>query len=1379
MNVKKSSTSELLDSFDASSFDALIAIDEHGFIVVFSERAEEMFGYKKEEIIGKSIHILDTDIEEASKVPGIAGQEGMISNYATSLRNKKGEEIPILLSTTHLKDHNKIVIGQAGYIKDLRQPQLLNDRRRTLIDATEVIKSPPDLEELLQQVITSALSVFPMAQRAVLHLYNQKLNELQLSVSSYEYSPDAKNALSFAPGEGVAGWVYENQQSIILANASEDPRYKSINNPDVPLYKSMVCVPLREKENVIGVLSLSNTKAEGVFTETDLELLSTFADQVGITIENTKTFQQLKRHSDLSKSLVTASQNLTKTRDLDEQIHAVWDFLSKELSAPMFSIGLYDDLSNTIRFSTAYETGIEAEEPAVSLENEENLGVSGYVVRSGETLEWYSSRQKQKELGRMGIRHAWIGRPNESCIVTPLEFEGKVLGVISIQSEKPNAWDEFEIDAFKTLANQVAIALQNAQLFEEITKSNQLLYRAYEASVRIVKGKNPDQVLESILQQTLLAMGAWRARIVLFDVGGIPQRQISAGFDREIDADEYIRPNGLSRYVIQTKHPIFIENVNLKLDRIHPSMVSDGVQSAVCLPFQLEDKVLGVMWIHYNNPRRFSRIERNALQLYVNQAAIAYGNATRVEGLEKIRLASEALKSTIDLRGVLQQVVQSAKNLFKADSVILFPFEESRNRFNIELSTSLKIPQQTIDEFAKQQKSDNKIIKKVIKDGWVGVIDLERTKERRFVGKENAEQFDSIGIRSFQGISVKVGEELLGILYVNYQKPRAFTEEDITIAQFFANQAGLAIKNSRLLDQLKKSRKSAQSVAQLTVIGDLSDTLYSIVEGTREALDCDLVTLYTFDEDRKEFGFPPAMVGVMEPAQVLELGYVAKNSAVYRILELDEIYIAEDVYDDHLIAGPFTYREAIKSAIGIPLKVSDRRVGVMFVNYRNLHRFTEEEIKNVHLSAHQAAVAIINAQLYNKLQDRATELQALFEASKVISSSMDLDQILRSIVEQAVTLTSIAGSKAIFSYISLVENDKLYIKSSYPPDLSSQLNTIYGEVDLANKGGIGITGRAIIEGKIQLISDVSKDPDYIEFDRSTHSELAVPLVVGNEIIGVINVEHKDKNAFDEDDVRVLQALSALAGIAIKNTRQFEELQQTKGLIGARTAVAWMGMASSIWRHSVEGKAINIHNLLTLIYADIDNIKLSSSDRKKLEKRLRFIEKLTKSIIEMPITPPLSSEEVDDVQINELIKERIHQLAESEPYKNIKIELNLRSPKDTTIRSNPEWLRRALDIILNNAVDALEDSTVRKISISTKIISDTLEIAITDTGSGISNDVLSLLFHQRVEKKLETEEGLGMGLLIAQAIVSAYGGKIYVASTGSDGTTMSIEFPLEK
>jgi GAF domain-containing protein len=835
---------------------------------------------------------------------------------------------------------------------------------------------------------------------------------------------------------------------------------------------------------------------------------------------------------------------------------------------------------------------------------------------------------------------------------------------------------------------------------------------------------------------------------------------------------------GIAVEVMKKGEPNLIENMYNQVGQTNQEMIEAGIEAAGCFPIRLRDKSIGVMWVFYERPHRFPGSEVDALRLYVNQVAIAYDNARRMKELDHLRKAAGKLASVAEVKKVLQQIVESARDVFEADSAVIWSYDASRHVFLPNELVADGVAPDILDQFKKDTPRLDGTAVTIMQRGYLAVTNIEDAKYA-YLKAPVPRLRHAIAVKSYQGIALKVEGESLGVLYVNHQQLRGFDEEDETTLETLAYDAALALKKARLLARLKRGHEAARIIAEASVLENLQATLNAIAKGTQDALGCDAVTLYTYDQEKNEIGFPPAMAGVKLENEVVKHKYVARDSIIYKILGHDKMYVLEDVSSDPAARNrPFVKRENIKSLVSLSLSVSNHKVGVMFVNYRNPHHFTEEECGDIELFADQAAVAIRNAQLYEDATKTTNYLQAFYDASKAVSGTLALDEILGRITKQAQLITGSAGGpKARLSYLAMVKENKLKIMSAFPRRFLPDLQRATDNIDFEYDKQIGIMGCAVKLGKAQLVDDVSIHPQYIPGDPYTKSELAVPIKSGERVMGVINVEHSDFGAFDEDDVRALEALAAQAAIAIQYAQQYEELKQTKGLVGARTALAWMGMASSAWWHATGNQAQSIREQIDLLRRDLSH-SVPAQKYAQIDDRLSLIQELTRQIQEKPITPPLSAEEgAISVSVNELIRERTKRLWESEPYKSTHLKLNLTLEDKATAHASPEWLRRAFDILIDNAVGAMSDTPQKNMAISTKQNHNRIEIYVNDTGKGIPEDILPILLQTPIDKP-KGVEGMGMGLLMAQAIVETYSGNIKVASTSPAGTTMLVSLPLE-
>jgi PAS domain S-box-containing protein len=1730
-----SEAKEWREALIENAFDAVIAIDQDRRITVFNQRAEEMTGWTAEEMVGQTVARLHDDIGKAREILEVVSQRGVASSWEVELKHREGIRIPALLSAALLQDREGQSIGQAGFMRDLRQVKLLEERLRALNQLGQIITSTLELEEVLDLVVKAAMAAFPMAQQGSIHLYDERKEVLNLGASTFGDSPSIAEATRFRPGEGIAGWVFQHRRPAVVEDAQTDERYKWIDHPEVPAAKSIVCVPLDVRRQVIGTLSLNALEATGSFQAEDLGLLRIFAAYAAIAIDNARFYEETRRRQQLLAALDEASRLIRAEKETDKLLHQVvrlaarlvncevgslfinWPHLGELALSSVFGLpvelvpsrlihakGLAGRVARTGQAELVYDycDWLEREEifepygfcvaAAVPLKQAgvveavllvaDNADPPKLVEADLEILERFAVQaaialqtsrlisREQRRLSQLGILHQisdyiqaagdlddilrvvltgvtagyglgfnraallldepgayLVGRmgvghlaepearrdwelhhergledfqrylelleqnelaltpvgerilevrlpvtpaapdlfsqvlrerrcilvtqeelerlpasfvkafePALPFIVAPLLARDEVIGLLVADnkfSEAPITSEDEE--ALLTFANTAAIAIKNAQLDEELRFERERLRSFYEASNALVSSRDLEQVLRDIVERAQATAQAHGVCLALIDHGGQVQRLILEGVSIPVDMEEVVRKDGLSMAVMRTGEPVVIEDTRVQQGRVNPGRFWNTIGAALCLPAALEGERFGVMWFYYEEPRRFAIGEIEAVQLYVNQAALAYDSARRIRELEQMRQAAEALAGSMGIKEVLKRIAKSAREVLEANSTAIWSYDSVRDRFIAEDSVAWGIPEGVWQAFRQEEPRLGRTALAVMEEEWIGVRDVGDIERYSFLGASTRELFGQVGVKSFQGVALRLGDENLGVLYANYDHTRYFGRDDEARLRTFAGHAALALKNARLLAQMERTRRAAEVIASVTVQEDLKQTLETIVKYVRRVLGGDGVSLYAYNEGTERCDeWAVELADVREPASVCPAQKLTSHSVVWSVLNLEgpNYYtLAEDHAAQHeLLGGFFVDVEEIRAAVGIQLRVSGRKMGVMFVNYRSPHRFAAEEIATIQLFADQAAVAIRNARLFQGEQRYTEALKAIQTTSAAVSTVLELDDLLPMITERAAEIfeapaTSLmlwdgreenlviqaaiglgdeycreqkivrerveelidaTGLNPLVLDIhhapvgrpELVQQEGLYTALVAPLTMGDKLGgvlNIYSrhaarqfeerELELAtifaNHAAIAIRNaqlfqqaeeglaetlslqqvamtlagtleleqvlnvvmmaamdltstdagsilfwdpekevftralttagpqrrlqpysttarreggiaRTIVEGSEAIMIPNARDDPRISpvaLEKGRLALIGVPLMGHEETIGVLFVSSAKPREFSERQVSLLEGLASQATVAIERAHQYEELKRTKGLIGARTALAWMGMASSAWRHTIDKHALTIGEQAQLLRGDLSKGRTGA----RSTQRLAMIERLAKQILEKPIVPPLSREEgTAAVAVNEFVRERAQQLWQNDPYKRAELVLDWQLPESAAVEVSPEWLRRALDILVDNAVEAIAGRESRRVTIGTRAAGGQVEVFVSDTGPGIPEEIRGKIGLESIEKP-EDARGMGKGLLMAQTIVHTYGGEIQVASTGPTGTTMVI------
>jgi PAS domain S-box-containing protein len=1048
-------TKKRLDGLIASSFDAVIAIDAANKITVFNERAQEMFGYGEEEMLGRSVAILHDDIAAAREIHDVVCNQGAIANHEITLIDKHRNVVPVLLSAKRLEDDQGNVIGQAGFMRDLRQVRLLEDRLHALILAVRAISQPLELEKVLRQVIMSALTAIPSADQGSIHLFDERTGRLELVVAEPSYPEVDFRDHGFGVGEGVAGWVYAANEAVLIKDTTQDSRYLRRDGPGFPPDQSLICVPLRGKDLVIGTISLGRRSVSGVFSADDLLLLSAFGGQAAVAIDHAQQFAAIQQEARDRELLRKISSKISVQVKIEEVLRAIVEGGTQLLGVEMAVAHLVDRFTGAIKESIAVP-----EEMADLMTPPRGEGLTSAIVKSRQHLLVEDTAEDERvnpTVVAVGIR---------SLVGFPLTVRGEAIGALFLNSTKKQFFGSRELTLTSLLVAQAANAIENAILFEKNQKRLDQLQNLADASRKMMK-----------------------------DLNLLP-------FDERLDL------------ILQ-----------------HCVEISEAEAGSILLV------------------RRPSFLRLEA----------CYG--------------------------------------YRDDSLIGREFE----------------------------------IKSGEKTGLTGHI--------------------------------------------------AYTGET-----FRAH-------GKRLLDHPAVAGEEPPQVA--------SGTCHSLL----------VIPLKQREGEKEE------LVGLLR----------------------------------------------VENKIGETGRASSE-VG-----------FTEEDEWILNIFAEDIIVTLENAELFERTDERLAQrvrmLQALNNAGKAITGTLEVDEILRLILEQARTVTGITGSEAEFGFLALVEGDKLRFHMTDPAEELGKLQATIGDICLNVGGRIGVMGRVAETGRSILVPDVTGDSDYIEYLGPIRSALAVPVKLGNETIGVIDVEHTNLAAFDKDDRECLEALASYAAIAIENARRFKELRELKGLVGANLAVAWMGMASNAWRHTIEGHAITIRDEVNLLLSDLRGADIDGILRERLEK----IDRKAVEILQRPITPPLSEEEgLEIVSLNHLLRERVDQLWQNEPFASVECSLDFHLSDEATVHTCPDWFIRVIDLLIENAVSAMAKAEEKRLKISTRPLNRGVNIRFADTGTGIPEEILPRLFRERIQES----DGMGIGLLIAQVILQTYGGRISISETGPNGTTINVWLPAK-
>jgi sigma-B regulation protein RsbU (phosphoserine phosphatase) len=321
---------------------------------------------------------------------------------------------------------------------------------------------------------------------------------------------------------------------------------------------------------------------------------------------------------------------------------------------------------------------------------------------------------------------------------------------------------------------------------------------------------------------------------------------------------------------------------------------------------------------------------------------------------------------------------------------------------------------------------------------------------------------------------------------------------------------------------------------------DLDTTLRRVAELVRKVIDYEIFAILLLNEKTQELRFRFSLGHTPEVAERLRIkvGDGVTGLAAQR----REAILVGDVASDpkYISAVP-----NVRSELAVPLIVKNRIIGVIDIESQKVNHFTEEHKRLLTLIGSRMAVGIENARLYTRTTRQARTLLLLNEIARELTSILNLDELFKRIAE----LLSRLIDYQMFSILLL---DSTGEKLQHRFSLRFQENTLLKhDIPL----GRGVVGHAVQHKQAVLVPDVSKDSRYIEVNPETRSELAIPLIYKDNVIGVLDLEHTRRGFFTEDHQRTVATLAAQVAIAIENARLYEEIARQEKRLERDLALA--------------------------------------------------------------------------------------------------------------------------------------------------------------------------------------------------------------------------------
>ena len=1176
---------------------------------------------------------------------------------------------------------------------------------------------------------------------------------------------------------------------------------------------AVIFAPMLWEGKGIGVIFVGREYA-GPFSEKEIALLKTFADQAVIAIENVRSFDEVRaRTRELSESLQqqTATADVLKVIsrsafDLQTVLDTLIESACKLCDATVGSVWRPD--VDGFKAAAMYGEGPAHWEAVKRLVIKPGRDTcAGRALLEGRTVHIHDAMADPE----YDVPDVLEMTGNRAMLGVPLLREGAPIGVLVLTRSVARPFTEKQIALATTFADQAVIAIENVRLFNE-TKEALEQQRASAEVLAAISSSIADTVpvFERILESCehlfagkLVGIGVvGEDRLLRLAAYHGPGRdEIDKTFPAPIDDQTAAGVVVIRSEVLHLPDADVGTQVPPATRRHCQAM---GIKAAVVAPMLWEGKCLGSIFVGRDYAGPFSDKEIALLKTFADQAAIAIENVRLFnetkEALEQQTATSEILgvisQSPTDVQPVFNTITQAAQRLCDATSANLFTFDGELIHL-VAHARPTSDPSDAVDliglrtNFPRPPGRDLAAPRAVLTCSVVSIPDVLADAEYKFKDVAVAG-----GFRSVLAVPLIRDGAPIGAIVVGRPEPGQFPDKQLALLQTFADQAVIAIENVRLFTALEaRNRDLTETLEQQTATSDILRVISqsqtdvqpvfdTIVAATMKLCRSGSANVFTFDGELIHL----AAVVNLNPEYPAAIAKVfprppGRDTAVGRAVLSRNVVIIPDVLEDREYAiRAETLSGGYRSLLAVPLIREENPIGAIVVEGREPGPFPDNQVALLKTFADQAVIAIENVRLFKVLEARTDaltrsvgQLTALGEVGQAVSSTLELETVLKTIVSRAVQLTGLdAGS--IYEYDERAEEFRLQAAENMPQDVTENIRTA------PTRKGDGALGRTAITLEPTQVPDILDDSyqsarKELLIRAGYRALLAVPLLREDHLLGGLVVHRKTPGTFAPEIVELLKTFATQSALAIQNARLFREIAEKGRQLEAASRHKSDFLASMSHELRTPLNAILGFNEMILgeIYGEVpasmkvplEDIQTSGKHLLRLINNVLDLAKIEAGRMELALADYSVHDTVESVRAT------LRPLAVDKG-----LEFVATVPDDIPLAYGDSG--RITQCLMNLAGNSLKFTKAGKVEISVETRGDLLVYKVADTGIGISPDKLETVFAEfkQTEATIANEYGgTGLGLSISRKFVEMHGGRIWVESELGMGSTFICEIPL--
>jgi GAF domain-containing protein/signal transduction histidine kinase len=992
-------------------------------------------------------------------------------------------------------------------------------------------------------------------------------------VATIAASPEAHaflRGMSIKPGRGtIAGEALLERKAVHVADIAADPAYASapaVVTPGGDPPRSLLGVPLLRESELVGVMTLARSRVDP-FTDRQIELVRTFADQAVIAMENARLLTETREALEQQTATAEVLQVINSSPgDLTPVFDAML-YKAVDLCGAAFGILVtYDgERFHHVAFRNipaAYVEFMREHPPIYGPASGPGRLALGerlvHILDISDTDAYRSGDVNRRAIADLAGARTIVG--------VALRKDSTLIGAIFVFRQEVRAFSDKQIALLENFAAQGVIAMENARLINETRQA--LEQQTAIAQVLQVINSSPGDlapVFDALLEKAMRLCGAAFGSLYTYDgerLYSAAQRGVPPAYAAyRAEHPQLLAPGGPLAAMLETRQPVHILDMRThELNRpdypgVRAMVELGGIRTVLTVPLIKDDALLGMVTIFRQEVHAFSDNQIVLLQNFAAQAVIAMENARLLteqrEALEQQIATAEVLRvisgSPADVQPTFDAIAAAGVKLCDAANGAVFRFDGSLIHFAAQHGLTTAQFDTLQDIFPVTPSRSSITARAILTREVVHAPDLAADPEFT-----HPSVIEAVGRGSVSVPMLRDGEPI-GAITITRPETRSFTGKQISLLKIFADQAVIAIENARLIAEQREALEQQTATAEVLQVinsspGDLTPVFDAILDKAHTLCGATFGSLRTYDG-----GFFHTVASRGLPDTFLELlcepFRPSPNSFEERLVRGDDLVHILDVtplgpLPDDPLSRTAVETAGLRTMLLLPLRKEAALVGYVASGHSEVRPFSGKQIALLENFAAQAVIAMENARLITETREALEQQTATAEVLQVINSSPgELEPVFDAMLDKALDLCDAAFGN-LWTYDGEVFQPAAVrrVPKPYADALSREAATLRPGTRPGTVLGQIAAGSAWAQIPDAAAEEAFRERAVVQLGHA-RTVAGVALRKDGALLGAITIYRQAVQPFSEKQITLLQNFAAQAVIAMENARLLTEQRE--------------------------------------------------------------------------------------------------------------------------------------------------------------------------------------------------------------------------------------------